>query len=135
MWVGALNLSGHDDGAAITAIASLLRDNGADIESRDVGGSTPLSWAVFFERGNFAVPLLLQAGADVNAADQAGYTPLLLARWGSRAVTEQLLDHGADIEHKDHAGRTALSHTASYDGKLELVEVLLERGAECQLDR
>ena len=49
--------------------------NGAAIEARDSGGSTPLRWATA-NGATAAAEALLAAGADVNAADVIGYTPL-----------------------------------------------------------
>ena len=56
----------------------LLLDKGADIESKDNYGQTPLSWAA--ERGHEAVvQLLLDKGADIESKDDDGRTPLSLA--------------------------------------------------------
>lgn len=42
-------------------------------------------------------------------------------------ATEMVLDHGADINHTDYSGRTAL-HIASTNGHLDIVKLLLARG-------
>jgi ankyrin repeat protein len=55
--------------------ARALCDEGADVDERDVDGSTPLLAAV--QSQNFpCVQLLLKRNADLLAADCEGYTPL-----------------------------------------------------------
>ena len=55
-------------------IVNALLDAGADIEARDLGGETPLRFAV--ESGNpETVKALLNAGADREARNTDGMTP------------------------------------------------------------
>ena len=54
----------------------------------------------------------------------------LVARQGDlRVVRELLLEHGADINHGNNAGYTAL-HWAAYEGHVDVVKLLLKHGAD-----
>jgi len=69
--------------------------------------------------------------AEVNEEDHHGQTPLsLAAAVGHHHILKMLLDHGADIGHRDHVyGQTPLSQAAAY-GHKEVVELLLSKGAD-----
>ena len=85
-------------------IVSLLIENGADVNSIDNGGKTPLMDALDnrwtgYPHNPEVVSLLLDAGAEVNACNDNGWTPLMYA---SRSCCPKpeiimlLLDEGAD---------------------------------------
>jgi ankyrin repeat protein len=80
-----------------------------------------------------AVRFLLAHGAGVNY-EENGETPLYEAAWWNHPdVAVILLDHGAGINKQRHGeGDTALS-IASSDGHLEVVRLLLERGADINI--
>jgi hypothetical protein len=112
-----------------------LLQAGADVNSRDNAGSTPLMLAA--SGGNVeAMRLLLEAGADVNAQDdRKGMTPLM---WLAAAMhplrvylqaAQLLLDAGADpaIEAND---RTTVLDWANEGRPKKFVELLLEAGAK-----
>ncbi|QOJ78899.1 ankyrin repeat domain-containing protein [Infirmifilum lucidum] len=67
-----------------------LLDRGADVNTRDKYGWTPLHYAA--DGGHLEVArLLLDRGADVNTRDNDGRTPLDLARaMGHKEVVELL---------------------------------------------
>jgi ankyrin repeat protein len=77
---------------------SLLLEKGADLESKDNFGQTPLGGAA--EKGHEAVTrLLLENGADLESKDVFGQTPLWwAAERGHEAVTRLLVEKGADPE-------------------------------------
>jgi ankyrin repeat protein len=78
------------------------------------------------------VELLLEAGADVNgAADPGlGYPPLVYAaEEGQIACVRRMLEAGADLEHRDRLGFTALAQAVVKDRR-EIVKLLLARGAD-----
>ena len=76
------------------------------------------------------VRVLLHARAVVDAADAGEMTALMKAcRSGaSRDVVKQLLDAGADVNSVDVNNDTPL-HFAARGGYVELVQLLIERGA------
>jgi ankyrin repeat protein len=105
--------------------ARLLIASGADVDSRDNRGDTPLMFAA---QTDFDVLRnLLDKGADVNARNKNGETPLIIAFRVECIVA--LLDHGAELDAKNLSGNTALMCAASSrnSGK---VEILLDRGAD-----
>ena len=77
------------------------------------------------------VKALLAADSSlINAADAKGFTPIILAVYNqSTAVTEFLLNNGADPNSQDASGNTALMG-AAYKGYKDLIEKLLEKGAD-----
>jgi ankyrin repeat protein len=78
------------------AVARMLIDRGAKIETRTQLGATPL-WIAASANGTADVAaLLLARGADANAADSRGVTPLIAAAGvGNTPVAMMLLNHGA----------------------------------------
>lgn len=114
------------------AVVELLLEKGADLESRNNIGRTPLSLAA--EKGHEAtVKLLLEKGANLESIDHIGRTPLSLAvEKGCKAVVELLLDKGANIELRDKQyDRTPLLW-AAVKGHEAVVELLLEKGASLE---
>jgi ankyrin repeat protein len=91
-------------------------------------GLTPLVVAVK-EGNSSAVGLLLRNGANVNAVDQHGLTPLhISARKGDlKSVKQLLMCSAAD---GTMLGGQALLYSAVLGGNPEIVELLLERGAD-----
>ncbi|KAK1751560.1 ankyrin repeat-containing domain protein [Echria macrotheca] len=108
----------------------ILIQMGANIESMDMYGKTPLSCAAY--NGHEAVvKLLLEKEADIESGSGSGQTtPLSWAACnGHEAVVKLLLEKGAEIESKDGLGRTPLSWAAE-DGYEAVVKLLLEKDAE-----
>lgn len=79
---------------------------------------------------------LLEDGAEANAVCSPTRTSALqlcalrVLIGGTQAqavdVAGLLLDHGADVRHRDHADRTAL-HLAAWAGAADLLDLLLRR--------
>jgi ankyrin repeat protein len=77
------------------------------------------------------IEALVSANAElVNAQNPSGMTPLHLAAWeGRAAVTEFLLQHGADPNVAEANGDTPL-HFAASSGYAEIARSLLKHGAQ-----
>ena len=110
-------------------VMKLLVNAGADPNTRDENGKTPLDWAAEMEHQE-AVKLLVEMGADPNARNEYGYTPLhWAARNGHQKAVKFLVDAGADPKAKDKNGQTSL-HLAAKKGHQEVVELLVNEGAD-----
>ena len=111
-----------------TATAADVRsclDAGADVNSRDDNGDTPLHRAVRFNEGIAVIEALLAAGADVNARDDNGDTPLHKAvnsdPWGessdNSAAVVALIEAGTDMHARNEDGETPLQAAMNYEGE------------------
>ena len=82
---------------------SVLIENGANVNSKDRDGWTPLHFAAWKDSEE-AAKLLLNAKAEVDLEDGIGRPPLHFAAWyGSPKVAKLLLRSGANVsgEHYD----------------------------------
>jgi Ankyrin repeats (3 copies)/Ankyrin repeats (many copies) len=131
-------------------IIPLLLKGGADIESMDHNGKTPLHWGPFAYRAREmhvyeemgqphdtiyrdpgparGIFLLLDAGAKINAIDKEGNTPLHQAAYiNSVRGAEALLARGANVNIKNKAGETPLSIAKASAHRAPVLKVL-QRG-------
>jgi uncharacterized protein len=114
--MGAVAAPGHGE------VVQLLLGRGADVQAKNVRGSTALMMA-----GTLPVAkLLLDKGADANAKDDQGQTALMLAK--DVAIAKLLLGKGADVNAKDQGGESALLRAAA-GGNRDMVKLLLDRRA------
>ncbi|MFR6158304.1 MAG: ankyrin repeat domain-containing protein [Blautia producta] len=73
-----------------------LLNAGADVNAKDVYGSTPLHFATNYARSHI-MELLVEYGADVNAQDKNGITKLMqVCSYGDIEMAGYLLEHGAN---------------------------------------
>jgi hypothetical protein len=106
-----------------------LLDNGADVNSMDWNGRTPISHAAEYRQFHIS-QLLQKSGANVDTRDLAGRTPLsFAAESDSPAIVQLLLDAGADINSECDNGRTPLSYAAE-GGNPRVIDLLLNNGAD-----
>ena len=111
-------------------VRSLL-DRGAEVESRDPTGVTPLVAAAY---GNHleAARVLVEAGADANAKDETQQSAYLIATsevGDDPRLLELTLEHGAQVDAKDSYNGTGLIRAAER-GYAEIVGRLLETSIE-----
>ena len=80
--------------------------------------------------------MLLEHGAQPNPINKARRTPLHLAAEadadGQGAIIALLAKYGGDLNAQDRKGRTPL-HRATYEGRVEAAEALLQAGADPSL--
>lgn len=106
----------------------LLVEAGADVNSANDFGATPLMWCA----GDLAkARYLLSKGANVKARSKVGRTPLMIAANcdGSAEIARLMIEKGADVKAKDEGGATVLE-TAATVNNLEVARLLLANGAD-----
>ncbi len=116
-----------------TACLDLLLHYGADLESRDILGYTPVIWAAK-EGHPLEVSLLLSKGAELESKDVQGYTSLSwAAENGHEAVVRLLLERGADASTTTNRGASPL-YLASRNGHENVIRTLLMKGTLLESD-
>ena len=113
-------------------VCQVLIDAGADIETLDEFGRSPLLKASSF--GELAiVKMLVKAGAGVRVTDKDGATCLTLAAYFGFIETVRYLVGfpEVDVNHAEKEGYTAL-HFAGQENHPEVVEVLIDAGADVE---
>ncbi|XP_019534881.2 transient receptor potential channel pyrexia [Aedes albopictus] len=111
---------------------TLLLSKGADAKAKNHRGFTPLHLAARAASAECVEALLRIGNADPNAEDADHRTPLHAAVGKSDSafdILEILISWGANVNHKDVYGFTAL-HLAALDGLAHCVEMLLFHGAD-----
>jgi ankyrin repeat protein len=111
-----------------TALVSRLIESGISPNVKDDDGVPALMLATLVADAA-CVELLLKRGADANQADSAGATALMWAV-PDIAKVRVLLEHGANVNAKSKSGRTPLLIAAAYPGTVDLLDLLLARGAD-----
>jgi ankyrin repeat protein len=112
----------------LAAFRKILAAKGTNIAGKGAAGSTPLMYAALYGDAA-AVGALLQSGADPNSPNEAGATALM---WAVADVekTRLLLEAGADVNARSSDGQTALSIASGRFGSVNVVKLLLGKGAK-----
>jgi hypothetical protein len=144
---GQMLMEGLDDagiagelGARGRKLAELALEKGADPNGADEAGLPLLvHYAMFFR--TVPMEILLTHGASPDVGDADGRTALVWIATHEEdkddpgptasaiAAAKLLADHGASLGARDKRGDTAL-HVAAHNGARQMVELLLERGAD-----
>lgn len=114
-----------------TELAHEALAGGADVNSKDSLGRTPLQWAVRGEdTAQTMVDFLLANGADVEGrrTDKVSSPLSLAASMGLYSVAETLIAHGADVNAEGIFGSTPLQLATSGEHP-DLAKLLLASGA------
>jgi len=76
------------------------------IDSRGVGGESPLHWMAVLGDPK-AIQLLVDAGADINAVNDEGNSPLHVAvKWRQADAASLLITRGANPQIRNRKGNT-----------------------------
>jgi ankyrin repeat protein len=107
--------------------ARLVGEDGAAVNLKGVGGTTPLMYAALY--GDAAsVRQLIEAGADTRASNDGGATALM---WAIDDPDKALLflEHGADPNATSAENQTPFSIALAIKAPATVVKLLLEHGA------
>ncbi len=129
----ALHLAAYGNRAEIVTI---LLEGGADPGQFNTFGA-PLHFAAV-NNSLDAIQALLDGGADVNILDGNDLTPMMTAIRDARpplvaGLVSTFLANGADPNWQDKTGYTAL-HYAAREGRIEAISLLVEHGADLNLE-
>jgi len=80
-----------------------LLDQGADVNARENGGSTPLAEAAYYGHTDVIKELLLR-GADLNLIGHDGTALDIAVRRNNSAVADFLKHHGGQAAREIHSG-------------------------------
>jgi hypothetical protein len=136
------NSSQEADNTALTTAAgisdydkvSFLINKGADINTADKDGFTPLDYASL-PGDSKMVTLLLSRGANPDLKDNNGDTALFEALTlnpdtdGQYKTVQQLLGYKADVNSKNNDGKTPLMCAAS-DDNVSIIKLMIATGAD-----
>lgn len=111
-------------------IIKFLVSAGANLESYDNQGNTPLMYAFYDQEKSEAVSFLLSLNVNAEIMNSSEQTPLILAALNNHYNSIKLLvKAGLKLETKGKSGETALMHAVGNNRK-EAVEVLIKLGAD-----
>jgi len=114
-------------GNDLARLQRLIKDP-ANVNVKDRHGATPLMYAAAVGSVD-AVKMLLGAGADAKARNSFEATALM---WGvvNAEKVRLLVNAGADVNARSKQGMTPVLIAASNAGSIEIVRLLLAKGAE-----
>lgn len=97
---------------------------------KDDNNRLVLHWAAVMGRERLVQLLLNHKDCELDVEDDSGATPLLLATLkGSYPVCLQLLDRGANVNHRNKNGHSSTKYAGSKNHQ-RILQLLLERGGD-----
>lgn len=100
------------------------------VKQRDTNERTLLHWAALQGRVQLVEYLLKLDDCEIEASDDSNATPLILAVLkGNATIVEWLLNKGANVNHQNAQGHSALQYACS-KGWSDVVALLLKGGAD-----
>jgi uncharacterized RDD family membrane protein YckC len=107
---------------------------GTDLEMKDEQGYTLLRVAIYY-KNEYAINRLLKSGANMYTIDEYGlYTPFTHATLMNDIKTVKLfLENGVDVNYQYKKSETALTMSAKGCKNFEMVQLLLDHGANPDL--
>lgn len=114
----------------LSTIKTLMTDTPVDIDSACCHTGETALFKASSNGHEGIVCFLLQNHASVDQPEKRGLTPLLAAaRGGFMMIVEQLKEYGADLNHRDNCGWSALFYAASC-AQVEIVQYLIGNKAD-----
>jgi hypothetical protein len=111
-----------------TALAARLLGQGAQIDTKNNQGDTPLMLATRSGKIDTA-RLLIEKGANLEAKNNVGETALIAAcTEGNSDIAQLLVEKGAATDARDEGGATPLMY-AGLGGNVAIIDLLLAKGA------
>ncbi|MEK7802307.1 MAG: ankyrin repeat domain-containing protein [Pseudomonadota bacterium] len=119
-------------GAGYIEVVQDLLHSGADVNTQDIHGVTPLMVAIR-NRHTEVAQILMGKGADVDVKDKFGNTALIVTAWRhNKEMAQALLDKGADINVQNNNNDTPLMVAVGWHDT-EMVRLFLTKGANLNL--
>nr|XP_011459217.1 PREDICTED: potassium channel AKT1 [Fragaria vesca subsp. vesca] len=106
---------------------TLLLEYGGDPNIKDCEENVPL-WEAIIGKHESLIKLLLENGAEISAGG-VGHYACTAVEQNSLELLKDIVQYGGDVTLPKSDGTTAL-HTAISDGNAEIVNFLLEQGAD-----
>lgn len=108
---------------------SILIKNGANIESINENGDTPLIEAIYYD--NFkTIAYLLKNGANVNASNNIGETPLIIASAKTNErIFNEVIKYNVDYNTVSNTGATCL-FGAIESNNINIMKKVIEAGVD-----
>ncbi|KAJ5283126.1 hypothetical protein N7505_001106 [Penicillium chrysogenum] len=113
-----------------TLVSGLLRYHGADPNAPVRKYGTPLQQCVRWRVYDSAFDALLDMGADVNAQGGICGNALICAILHEEVMVSALLDAGVDVNLKGNTAYPTAVHAAAKMGRLSILRLLVEKGAD-----
>ncbi len=110
-------------------IIDYLIVKGADIHHRDTDGNTLLHLSALNGHASIVKRCVELHELDIQSKNNLGETPLMLSVQGNNiSLVTYLLDKGANVDHENNKGETALFYTT--ENNLSMFNLLVSKGAD-----